>query len=231
MKIEILSAVPEIFVSVINSSIIKRSIEKGKVVINLHNLHHYADNKFGHIDDAPYGGASGMLIQCEPVFKCIDELLSKDNYQKIIFMSADGVKLNQTISNELSLLDNIIIICGHYKGIDQRIRDYYKTYDISIGDFVLTGGELAALVLIDSIIRLIPGVIGDATSALDDSFMDGMLEAPQYTRPSEFRGMKVPDVLLSGNPKLISEWQQNQSYEKTQKIRPDLIDGENGNNI
>lgn len=223
MRFDLLSAVPETFHSVINSSIIKRAIDKGKVEIVIHNLHDYADNKFGHIDDYPYGGGAGMLIQCEPVFKCIDKLLENNKYDEIIYMSADGKTLNQTISNEISLKENIIIICGHYKGIDQRIRDYYKTIEISIGDFILTGGELPALVLIDSVIRLIPGVIGDGASALDDSFMDGLLEPPQYTRPFEFRGMTVPDVLLSGNPKLISEWQQKEAYSKTKKRRPDLI--------
>lgn len=223
MRFDILSSVPEIFQSVFSSSIIKRAIEKQKVEINIHNLHHYADNKFGHIDDYPYGGAAGMLLQCEPIFKCIDKLLEQNTYQEIIYMSADGKTLNQNISNELSLKENIIIICGHYKGIDQRIRDYYKTTEISIGDFVLTGGELPAMVLVDSVTRLIPGVISNASSALDDSFMDGLLEPPQYTRPSEFRGMKVPAELLSGNPKIITAWQQEQSLKKTQERRPDLI--------
>lgn len=223
MRLDLLSAVPETFQSVINSSIIKKAIDKGKVEIFLHNLHDYADNKFGHIDDYPYGGGAGMLLQCEPIFKCIDKLLETIKYDKIIYMSADGEKLNQNLANKLSLDDNLLIICGHYKGIDQRIRDYYNTYEISIGDFILTGGELPALVLIDSIIRLLPGVIGDAASALDDSFMDGLLEPPQYTRPSEYKGMKVPEVLLSGNPKLISEWQQKKALEKTQNRRPDLL--------
>ncbi len=223
MRLDLLSAVPETFQSVINSSIIKKAIDKGKVEIFIHNLHDYADNKFGHIDDYPYGGGAGMLLQCEPIFKCIDKLLETIKYDKIIYMSADGEKLNQNLANKLSLDDNLLIICGHYKGIDQRIRDYYNTYEISIGDFILTGGELPALVLIDSIIRLLPGVIGDAASALDDSFMDGLLEPPQYTRPSEYKGMKVPEVLLSGNPKLISEWQQKKALEKTQNRRPDLL--------
>ena len=223
MRLDLLSAVPETFQSVINSSIIKKAIDEGKVEIFLHNLHDYADNKFGHIDDYPYGGGAGMLLQCEPIFKCIDKLLETIKYDKIIYMSADGEKLNQNLANKLSLDDNLLIICGHYKGIDQRIRDYYNTYEISIGDFILTGGELPALVLIDSIIRLLPGVIGDAASALDDSFMDGLLEPPQYTRPSEYKGMKVPEVLLSGNPKLISEWQQKKALEKTQNRRPDLL--------
>jgi tRNA (guanine37-N1)-methyltransferase len=223
LRLDLLSAVPETFQSVINSSIIKKAIDKGKVEIFIHNLHDYADNKFGHIDDYPYGGGAGMLLQCEPIFKCIDKLLETIKYDKIIYMSADGEKLNQNLANKLSLDDNLLIICGHYKGIDQRIRDYYNTYEISIGDFILTGGELPALVLIDSIIRLLPGVIGDAASALDDSFMDGLLEPPQYTRPSEYKGMKVPEVLLSGNPKLISEWQQKKALEKTQNRRPDLL--------
>ncbi len=223
MRLDLLSAVPETFQSVINSSIIKKAIDKGKVEIFIHNLHDYADNKFGHIDDYPYGGGAGMLLQCEPIFKCIDKLQETIKYDKIIYMSADGEKLNQNLANKLSLDDNLLIICGHYKGIDQRIRDYYNTYEISIGDFILTGGELPALVLIDSIIRLLPGVIGDAASALDDSFMDGLLEPPQYTRPSEYKGMKVPEVLLSGNPKLISEWQQKKALEKTQNRRPDLL--------
>lgn len=223
MRIDILSAVPESFESVINTSIIKNARTKGYAEIIIHNIHDYALDKYKHIDDTPFGGGAGMLIKCQPVFDCIDKLIAVREYQEIIFMSADGTRLDQSISNELSLTENIIIICGHYKGIDQRIRDKYVTREISIGDFVLSGGELPALVLMDSIIRLIPGVIGDAESALDDSFMNGLLEPPQYTRPAEFRGMKVPEVLLGGNHEAIRKWRDEQSVEKTKKRRPDLL--------
>lgn len=223
MRIDILSAVPESLVSHLNSSIIKRAQEKNVVSIFVHNLHDYSNDKFGHIDDSVYGGKAGMLIKCEPVFKCIEKLQSERAYDEIIYMTADGTTLNQSISNSLSLKQNIIILAGHYKGIDQRIRESLITMEISIGDFVLTGGELPALVLADSIIRLIPGAMNNSTAALEDSFMDGLLECPQYTRPYDFRGMKVPDILLSGNPKLINQWEYEQAIEKTKLRRPDLI--------
>jgi len=207
----------------LDASIIGNARKRGIVEIYLHNIHNYALDKFKHIDDYPFGGDAGMLIKCQPVFDCIEKLKSERHYDEIIFMTPDAKILTQSESNRLSLLDNIIILAGHYKGIDQRIRDVLVTSELSIGDYVLTGGELPTLVLVDSIIRLIPGVIGDSESALDDSFMDGLLESPQYTRPSDFRGYGVPEILLSGNHKLIEEWKQEQSLIKTQKIRPDLL--------
>lgn len=223
MRIDLISAVPESFQSIINTSIIKNAIKKGVVKIVTHNLHDYADNPFGHIDDYPYGGSPGMLIKCQPIFDCIEKLQSERKYDEVIFMAADGELLNQKTSNELSLKKNIIVLAGHYKGIDQRVRDALITKEISIGDYVLSGGELPALVLIDSIVRLVPGVLSDPGSALQDSYQDGMLEAPIYTRPAEYRGMKVPDVLLSGDPKKVDEWKYEKSLEKTQRLRPDLI--------
>jgi len=222
IRIDILSAVPEIMESAINASIIKIAREKGIAEIILHNLHHYADNKFGHIDDYPYGGAAGMLIRCEPVFECIEKLKKERTYDEIIYMCADGELLQQSICNELSLKQNIIIIAGHYKGIDQRIRDYFVTREISIGNFVLSGGELPAIVLTDAIVRLLPGVLNDLESALEDSYQNDLLEPPQYTRPAIYRDMKVPEVLLSGNKKKIDEWKIEQSLKKTKERRPDL---------
>ncbi len=223
-RIDIISAVPSMFDSVINASILKIAQEKGMAEIVTHNLHDYAEGKYQAVDDYPYGGGAGMLIMCDPVFKCIEMLQSERKYDAIVFMTADGERLTQTIANEFSMMQNIIILAGHYKGIDQRIREALISREISIGDFVLSGGELPALVFVDSIIRLLPGVLGDAESALDDSYMDGLLEAPQYTRPAEYRDMKVPEVLLGGNHKLIKEWQQEQAYQKTLKRRPDLLD-------
>lgn len=226
MRIDILSAIPESMESIISTSIIRIAREKNLVEIVLHNLHEYATDKYRHIDDYPFGGGAGMLIKCQPLFDCIEKLLAERNYDDIIFMCADGNVLKQSDSNELSLKENLMIIAGHYKGIDQRVRDKFVTKEISIGDFVLSGGELPALVLVDSIVRLIPGVIGDAESALEDSFMNGLLEAPQYTRPADFRGMKVPDVLLSGNHSEIKKWRENQAFEKTKNSRPDLLAGD-----
>ena len=223
IRFDIISALPETFASVLSASILRIAQAKGIVSINLHNIHDYAEDRFRHIDDTPYGGGSGMIIQCLPVFKCIDQLQSERIYDEIIYVTADGNTLKQNDANELSLKRNIIIICGHYKGIDQRIRDRFVTREISIGDYVLTGGELPAMVLLDSIVRLIPGVLSDTTSALDDSFQDGLLEAPNYTKPAEFQGMKVPEVLLSGNHKEIAEWRRTQSLEKTRLRRPDLL--------
>lgn len=223
IRIDIISAVPESMESFINASIIKNARDKGIAEIHLHNLHSYADNKFGHIDDYPFGGAAGMLIKCQPVFDCIEELKKQRDYDEIIFMAADGEKLTQKTANELSLKRNLIILAGHYKGIDQRIRDTLITREISIGDYVLSGGELPAIVLSDAIVRLLPGVLGDLSSALEDSFMDGLLEAPQYTRPADFRGMKVPEVLINGDHKKIQIWKEDQAFLKTKKNRSDLL--------
>ncbi|MGI6369018.1 MAG: tRNA (guanosine(37)-N1)-methyltransferase TrmD [Candidatus Kapaibacterium sp.] len=227
MRIDIVSAVPEIFTSVLQSSIIDNAQKNGVCEIHVHNLHDYALDRFRHIDDYPFGGGAGMLIKCQPVFDCIEKLKLERKYDEVIFMTPDAKKLDQMQVNQLSLSENLIILAGHYKGIDQRIRDELITREISIGDYVLSGGELPALVLIDAIVRLLPGAIGDSQSALDDSFMDGLLEPPQYTRPADFRGLKVPDILLSGHHKKIEEWQQKMALEKTKKIRPDLLEIEN----
>jgi tRNA (guanine37-N1)-methyltransferase len=224
IRIDLVAAVPEAFESVINTSIIKNARSKGIVEIFIHNLHDYASDRYRHIDDYPYGGGAGMIIECEPVFKCIEELTSNRKYDEVIYTSADGKKLDQDTANELSLYKNIIILAGHYKGIDQRIRDILVTREISIGDYVLSGGELPALVILDAIVRLLPGVIGDAESALDDSFQSGLLEPPQYTRPADFRGLKVPEILLGGNHAEIKKWQHEQALEKTKTRRPDLIE-------
>jgi tRNA (guanine37-N1)-methyltransferase len=224
IRIDIISAVPEIMESAINASIIKIAREKGIVSINLHNLHDYAEDKFKHIDDAPFGGGAGMLIKCSPVFKCIEKLMEERHYDEIIYMAADGQRLKQSICNELSLKRNIIILAGHYKGVDQRVRDILITREISIGEFVLSGGELPAIILADSIVRLLPGVIGDMESALEDSYQNDLIEPPQYTRPADFRGYLVPEILLSGHQKKIEEWKYEQAYEKTKRLRPDLID-------
>jgi tRNA (guanine37-N1)-methyltransferase len=224
LRIDIITAFPDMFFSVLNSSIIKIAQDKGKVKIYLHNLHDYAKDRFRHIDDAPFGGGAGMVIKCQPVFDCIEKLKSEREYDEIIYMTADVKKLTQSIANELSLKNNIIILAGHYKGIDQRIRDVLITREISIGDYVLSGGELPAMVLLDSVVRLIPGVIGDIESALEDSFQNGLLSPPVYTRPANFRGFKVPEILLKGNNKDITEWKDKQSLIKTKKKRPDLLE-------
>lgn len=224
IRIDILSAVPEIMESAINASIIKNARQKGIAEIYLHNLHDYSDNKFRHIDDYPYGGTAGMLIKCQPVFDCVENLQSQRKYDEIIYMTADGENLNQSISNELSLKKNLIIIAGHYKGIDQRIRDILVTREISIGDYVLSGGELPAIVLADSIVRLLPGVLGDLSSALEDSYQDGLLEPPRYTRPAIYKGYSVPEILLSGDPAKIREWEIEQSLLKSKYRKPYLLD-------
>lgn len=224
IRIDIISAVPQLVEPMISQSIIGRAVSKGVVEIYVHNLHDYAEDKFRHIDDAPFGGGAGMIIKCAPVFACIEKLLSERHYDEIIYMSPDGEMLNQELANQLSLSRNIIILAGHYKGIDQRIRDVLITREISIGDYVLSGGELPALVLIDTIVRLLPGAIGDSESALEDAFQNGLLDSPHYTRPAEFRGMKVPDVLLGGNHASIRSWRHEQAVDKTQRRRPDLLD-------
>ncbi|MGE5480989.1 MAG: tRNA (guanosine(37)-N1)-methyltransferase TrmD [Chloroflexota bacterium] len=224
MRFDLISAVPETFDSIFGASILKIAREKGLAEYFVHNLHDYADDKYRHIDDYPFGGGAGMLIKCEPIARCIDKLKEERAYDEIIYMTADARQLTQHISNELCQVENIIVICGHYKGIDQRIRDLYVTREISIGDYVLSGGELPAAVLVDSIVRIIPGVIGDAESALDDSFQDGLLAAPMYTRPAIWRGMAVPEELTSGNHALINNWRREKSVEQTKRVRPDLLD-------
>lgn len=226
LRIDIISAVPESFDSFINASIVKKARDNDKAEIIIHNLHDYSENQWGHIDDYPFGGGAGMLIKCEPVFRIIEKLKSEREYDEIIYTAPDGELLNQSTANKLSLSKNLIILAGHYKGVDQRIRDALITKEISVGDYVLSGGELPALVITDAIVRLLPGVLGNSESALEDSFQDGLLEPPQYTRPAEYRNMKVPDILLGGNHKKIIEWQYEQAYLKTKSIRPDLLDDE-----
>ena len=223
MHIDIVSAVPELLDSFLNHSILKRAQDNKTVEIFVHDLHDFADNKHRRIDDYPYGGASGMVMSIQPVEKAITQLQKERHYDEIIFPTPDAPLYNQKTANTLSTLENIIILCGHYKGIDQRIRDHFITMEVSIGDYVLTGGELAAAIITDSIVRLIPGSISDETSALTDSFQDNLLSPPVYTRPAEYNGWKVPGVLLSGNHKDIDEWQMNEALRKTQQIRPDLL--------
>ncbi len=223
MRIDIISAVPELLSGPFNSSIIKKSIENNITEIHIHNLREYAKNNYKSVDDYQYGGGAGMVMLIEPIDKCISKLKIERDYDEIIFMTPDGSKLNQSVSNKLSCMTNIIILCGHYKGIDQRIRDNLITMEISIGDYVLTGGELPAAILTDSIVRLIPGALGDETSALTDSFQDNLLSYPLYTRPKEYKSWQVPDILFSGDHKRIEKWRMEKSVEITRKKRPDLL--------
>lgn len=223
MRIDILTVVPELLDSPLSHSIVGRAIKKGLVEINVHNLRKYGIGSRKNVDDYSYGGDAGMVMMVEPVYRMIEELKSEREYGEVIYMSPDGEKLDQSISNGLSLLNNIIILCGHYKGIDHRIREHLITREISVGDYVVSGGEIPAALLADSIVRLIPGALTDETSALSDSFQDSLLSPPVYTRPEEFNGWRVPDVLLSGNPKLIHEWQDEQALERTKLLRPELL--------
>ena len=224
MRIDILTVVPQLLESPLSHSIVGRAIRKGLVEIHVHDLRKYGIGPRKNVDDYCYGGDAGMVLMVEPVFRMIEELSAERHYDEIIYMSPDGERLTQGISNSLSLMENIIILCGHYKGIDHRIREHLVTREISVGDYVVSGGEIPAALLADSIIRLIPGALTDETSALSDSFQDGLLSPPQYTRPAEFNGWKVPDVLLSGNPKLIREWQDRQALERTRQLRPELLE-------
>ena len=224
MRIDILSVVPELLDSPLSHSIVGRAIKKGLVEIHVHNLRKYGIGPRRNVDDYSYGGDAGMVMMVEPVFRMIEELRSEREYDEVIYMSPDGDILDQAMANELSLKGNIIILCGHYKGIDHRIREHLITREISVGDYVVSGGEIPAALLADAIIRLIPGALTDETSALSDSFQDRLLSPPVYTRPAEFNGWKVPDVLLSGNPKLIREWQDEQALERTKSLRPQLLD-------
>ena len=223
MRIDIISAVPKLLSGPFNSSIIRKSIEKNITEIHIHNLREYSKNKYKSIDDYQYGGGAGMVMLIEPIDKCISKLKSERDYDEIIYMTPDGSKLNQSLSNKLSCMTNIIILCGHYKGIDQRIRENLITMEISIGDYVLTGGELPAAILTDSIVRLIPGAIGNETSALTDSFQDNLLSYPVYTRPKEYKSWQVPEILFSGDQKKIEKWRMEKSIEITKKKRPDLL--------
>jgi tRNA (guanine37-N1)-methyltransferase len=223
MRIDIITVVPDILTSPFDVSILKRAIEKGLVEIHLHNLRDYVFDNYKQIDDYQFGGGAGMVMMIEPIDKCISGLKAQRDYDEVIYMSPDGERLNQKISNRISIMENIIILCGHYKGVDQRVRDHFITREISIGDYVLSGGELAAAVLCDSLIRLIPGVLGNETSALTDSFQDDLLAPPVYTRPAEYKGWKVPEILTSGNFPKIESWREEQSYLRTKKLRPDLL--------
>ena len=223
MRIDIISAVPQLLKSPLTESILKRAQEKKLVEIVVHDLRSFTHDKHKIVDQPPYGGGAGMILKPEPIFECIELLKSEREYDEIIYVSADGEKFNQKKANDLSLKKNLIILCGHYKGVDERVRQTLITREISIGDYVLTGGELAAMVITDAIVRLIPGAISDAESALSDSFQDGLLDAPNYTRPPEFRGMKVPDILLSGNHKEVALWREEQRRVKTKKRRKDLL--------
>jgi len=222
MRIDIITVVPEILKSPFESSILKNSIDKGIVNVKIHNLREYSNNKYKSVDDYQFGGGAGMVLMIEPIDKCISKLKNERKYDEVIYLSPDGENLNQSIANKFSMLNNIIILCGHYKGIDQRIRDNLITKEISIGDYVLSGGELAAVILCDSIIRLIPGVIGDETSALTDSFQDNLLSSPIYTRPREYKGWEVPEILISGNTEKIEKWRMEKAIEVTKNKRPDL---------
>jgi tRNA (guanine37-N1)-methyltransferase len=224
MRIDIITIFPAMFSGPFDHSIIKRAVDKNLAEIHLHDLRAFSGNKYRSVDDYPFGGGAGMVMMIEPIASCLEALTSERKYDEIIFMTPDGELLDQHISNELSLKENIIILCGHYKGIDERVREHLVTREISVGDYVLSGGELAAAVLVDSIIRIIPGVLGDESSALSDSFQDGLLSPPVYTRPADFNGWKVPEVLLSGHEAKIRAWRLAQAMERTKKRRPGLLD-------
>jgi tRNA (guanine37-N1)-methyltransferase len=223
MRIDIITLFPELLKSPFEVSIVKRAIEGKKVVVFFHDLRDYTATKYKQVDDAPFGGGAGMVMMIEPIDKCISKLKEERKYEEIIYMTPDGEQLNQKISNECSLKENIIILCGHYKGVDHRVRDHFITREISIGDFVLSGGELAAAVFCDSIIRLIPGVLGNESSALSDSYQDNLLAPPIYTRPANYKGWEVPPILTSGNTPKIEQWREEQALKRTELLRPDLL--------
>lgn len=223
MRIDIITVLPHLLDGALSESILRRAQDKGLVEIVIHNLRNYAHDARHTTDDYPYGGEAGMVMMAEPIFECIETLKAERHYDQIIYTSPDGVPYNQGIANRISTLENIIILCGHYKGVDYRVREAIITLEISIGDYVLTGGELAAAIIADSVVRLLPGAIGDESSALTDSFQDNLLAPPVYTRPAEFRGLKVPDILLSGNFAAIDRWKEEQAIERTEKLRPDLL--------
>lgn len=223
MRIDIITVLPELLKSPFEASILKRAIEKGLVEVHFHNLRDYTNKSYNQVDDYQFGGGAGMVLMIEPIDKCISSLKAQRKYDEVIYMTPDGETLNQKIANGMSLLGNIIILCGHYKGVDQRVRDALITREISIGDYVLSGGELGAAILCDAVIRLIPGVLNNETSALTDTFQDGLLAPPVYTRPAMYKGMKVPEVLLSGNFPKIEEWREEEAQKRTEKRRPDLL--------
>ena len=222
MRIDIITVLPEMLKGFVNESILARAQKKGLAEICLHNLRNYTKDKWRRVDDYPYGGFAGMVMQCEPIDRCISALKAERTYDEVIFTTPDGEQFSQHVANDLSLKGNIIILCGHYKGIDQRIRDHLITREISIGDYVLTGGELPAAILVDAVVRLLPGVIGDAESALSDTFQDDLLAPPIYTRPAEYKGWRVPDILLSGHAARIEAWKMDCALERTKRLRPDL---------
>jgi tRNA (guanine37-N1)-methyltransferase len=224
MRIDIITIFPEMFSGPFSESILKRAQQKGLVEIHLHQLREYATDKHRKVDDYAFSGGAGMVMMIEPVARCIESLTTKRRYDEVIYMSPDGELLEQNLANELSMLEHVILLCGHYKGVDERIREHLVTREISIGNYVLSGGELAAAVVVDSIVRLIPGVLGDETSALSDSYQDGLVSPPVYTRPRDFKGWKVPEILLSGNEKLITEWKHKQALERTKRSRPGLLE-------
>ncbi len=224
MRIDIITVLPELLQSPFEVSILKRAIEKGLMEVHTHNLRDYATNAYKQIDDYQFGGGAGMVMMIEPIDKCISQLKAERNYDEIIYMTPDGKTFNQHTANELSLKENLIILCGHYKGVDQRVRDHFITREISVGDFVLSGGELAAALVCDAVIRLIPGVLGNETSALTDSFQDDLLAPPVYTRPAAYKGWTVPEILTSGNTPKIEEWREEQAYKRTKERRPDLLE-------
>lgn len=223
MRIDIITVLPEMLESPLGCSILKRAQEKGLVEIKVHNLRDYTTNRYRKVDDYPFGGEAGMVMQIEPVDRAISSLKAERHYDEVIFTSPDGEQLTQLMANSMSMLDNIIILCGHYKGVDQRIREHLVTREITIGDYVLTGGEMPALIITDAIVRLIPGAIGDEQSALSDSFQDGLLAPPIYTRPAEYKGWRVPDILLSGHQARIDEWRHEQAIARTRSLRPNLL--------
>ena len=225
MRIDILTVLPGLLDGPFSESIVKRGIEKGLVEVHLHDIRDFSKDKHKKVDDAPFGGAAGMVLAMQPLHDAITHLQSERDYDEVIFLTPDGERLSQGRVNQLSLCGNMMMICGHYKGIDQRLRDHFVTLEISIGDYVLSGGELAAAVLTDALVRLVPGVIGDEMSALTDSFQDGLLAPPVYTRPAEYNGWKVPEVLLSGNHEKIRQWEEEQALKRTKERRPDLLDG------
>lgn len=224
MRIDIISVVPDIIKSPFEGSIVKRAIEKELVDVHFHNLRDYTTNNYKQVDDYQYGGGAGMVMMIEPIDKCITELKNQREYDDVIYMTPDGETLHQQMANQISLYKNIIILCGHYKGVDQRVRDLFITKEISIGDYVLSGGELGAAILCDAVIRLIPGVLGNETSALTDSFQDNLLSPPIYTRPANYKGLEVPSILLSGHNQKIEAWRDQQAIERTKRLRPDLIE-------
>ena len=223
MRIDILTVVPELLASPLNESILKRAQEKGLVEIHIHNIRDYTEDKHRTTDDYPFGGEAGMVMKIEPIYRCIEALKAEREYDEVIYTSPDGIRYDQHEANRLSTLDNLIILCGHYKGVDQRVRDHLITREISVGDYVLTGGELPAAIIADAVVRLVPGVISDDQSALSDCFQDDMLSAPIYTRPRDYKGWQVPEILLSGNEAKIRQWEFDQAMERTRRLRPDLL--------